>query len=70
MISHLIRIELELEESMHLDCILRQDEFSVILDGQLLQSKKTEVRENLVHHDVISVSADWMSFEKHCGKNL
>lgn len=70
MISNLISVEHKLEEGVHLDRILGQNQFSVILNGKLFKSEEAEVSEHLVHHEVISVGSDRMSFEKDCGENL
>ena len=70
MISDLISIEQELEESMHLNRILGQDQLSIVLNSQLLKSEETKIGEYLVHHNIISVCSNWVSLEKYCREHF
>ena len=51
-----ITIEHELEEGVHFDGVLGEDEAAVVLEGELLQAEEGEVAEDLVEHVVVAVS--------------
>ena len=54
---------------MHLNSILREYQFSVVLDGKLIKSEEAEVAEDHVHSDIISISSYWVSLEEYFNKD-
>ena len=70
MVSDGVGIKHKLEECVHLDRVLRQDQLSVVLDGQLFQAEEAKVCEHHIQDQVVSVSTHWVALEENFGEDL
>ena len=57
MLSQEISIESKLEENVHLRGLLTVDQSAVVHDTQLIKSKESHVRKDLVQCEVVSIKA-------------
>jgi len=64
MLSEAISIKHKLQVSVHFDSVLRKNKLSVVFNGQLFKSEKTQVTEDHVEDHVVSIWTYRVSFDK------